>query len=193
MMKNLRFHVLIIIVLGYSLALFSQQRHTSFFVKRHTANTTTAQVDTLNNRTTNGRSVSTTAAQKTALAALRTWYITAQGMDTSRVYKTHPFMSFKWIGRDTAIGGGTVALRMKIYMSGTNDTTTLGYPQFAEFVLIDSTDLTSDSTKTTWTFTSAGSNRPNYEYFYTTIEGLAGNSATAVQVDNEYNGFGTTR
>lgn len=192
-MKNLRFHVLIIVVLGYSLLLFGQQRHTSFFVKRHTTNVTTIQIDTLNNRTTNGRSVSTTAAQKTALAALRTWYITAQGMDTSRVYRTNPFMSFKWIGRDTASGGGTVALRMKIYMSGTNDTTTLGYPQFEEFVLIDSTDLTDDSTKTAWVFTSAGSNRPNWTFYYLTVEGLTGNSATAVQVDIEDNGFGTTR
>lgn len=192
-MKNLRFHVLIIIVLGYSLLLLGQQRHTSFFVKRHTTNVTTIQVDTLNNRTTHGRSVSTTLAQKTALAALRTWWITAQGKDTSRVYKTHPFMSFKWIGRDTAVGGGTVALRLKVFMSGTNDTTTLGYPQFAEFVLIDSTDLTSDSTKTPYVFTSSGSNRPNWEYYYLTVEGLAGNSATAVRVDIEDNGYGTTR
>ncbi len=191
-MKNLRFHILIVIVLGYSF-LFAQQRHTSFFVKRHITNVTTAQPDTLNNRTTHGRSVSTTAAQKTALAVLRTWYITAQSKDTSRVYKTHPFMSFKWIGRDTIPGGGTVALRMKIYMSGTNDTTQLGYPQFAEFVLIDSTDLTTDSTKTPYVFTSAGSNRPNWEYYYLTVEGLVGNSATAVQVDIEDNGFSTTR
>ena len=191
-MKKLRFHILLIIVLGYSLVL-GQQRHTSFFVKRHTTNVTTIQVDTLNNRTTHGRGVSTTAAQKTALAALRTWYITAQGKDTSRVYKTHSFMSFKWIARDTAVGGGTVAIRMKIYMSGTNDTTTLGYPQFAEFVLIDSADITDDSTKTPYVFTPAGSNRPNWEYYYLTVEGLVGNSATAVQVDIEDNGFGTTR
>ena len=192
-MKNLRFHILIIVVLGYSLLLFGQQRHTSFFVKRHTTNVTTIQIDTLNNKTTIGQGVSTTPAQKTALAALRTWWITAQGMDTSRVYKSHPFMSFKWIARDTAVGGGTVALRLKVYMSGTNDTTTLGYPQFAEFTLEDSTDITSDSTKTTYPFTFAGSNRPNYEYFYITVEGLVGNSATAVRVDVEYNGFGTTR
>ena len=118
---------------------------------------TTAQPDTLNNRTTNGRSVSTTAAQKTFLAALRTWYITSTGKDTSRLYKSHPFMSFKWVGRDTAVGGGSVALKLKVFMSGTNDTTTLGYPQFAEFVLIDSTTITSDSTKTNWVFTSSGS------------------------------------
>lgn len=194
-MKNLRFHVLIIIALGYSLVMFGQGKdRQGIFLKRHYANVTTTQPDTLFNRTTHGRSASTTAAQKTALAALRTWNITGLGKDTSRVYKSNQFMTFKTIGRDTSSGGDSVSLELKIYMANTTDTTTLGYPPFAEFTLIDSTTITSDSTKTNYVFTSSGSNRPNYDWFYTTLEGQAANKKlSAVQADIQYSGFDPTK
>lgn len=169
--------LIILFVFVLTSYLFSQIAFNTHYVKKHAANRTTTQMDTLNFLTTFGARLTGGTSVQHGLKADTTWYLTSTGKDTSRVYRLKSgSITFHPVLDDTSTADDSAGVRMKIYVAPRRQFDT-GIPAFSTFVLADSTDFEASSGVDgqgayKWVYTSAGSNRAGFDFFYVTLEGI---------------------
>ncbi|MFQ5769054.1 MAG: hypothetical protein ACE5HX_00855 [bacterium] len=163
----------------------------------------TAQLDTLNGRDTFGKHVSGGGNVRNGTLADTLFYLTGTGKDTSRVYKLLAGnATFHIELDDTSAADDSAGVTLKIYAAPKNQFDT-AIPAFSRFVFVDSIDVKPGASFTglyfdpayptsgvngqgsaSWTYTTAGSNRPGYEYYFITLNGITNVNklASAVKV-----------
>lgn len=194
-MKKRDFKILFVIIvsfflLGSTMNAYQDVWESQKFRVKYSASATSQQ-DTIDHYTTMGQQVATSnIALMNGTTSFDYWYLQADTTWRSRIYRSNGYMSYIFTIRDTSSGGDSSAVEFKIYAGDDVDSKYgVTIPALTKFSLIDSVTVSADSVATPWVYTSSGSDRPNFDFWYITAQGTAQNKVlSAVMTEIEYVG-----
>ncbi len=106
-------------------------------------------------------------------AATSAWSITGTALDTSQVLQIHTG-NITVGGKLTDAATDSAAWIVRLYAADGQSGNS-----FSTFAFIDSTIFTGETQQTPWVYTAANTSRPNYPYYYFTVQGTAANKTAA--------------